>query len=114
MTDPNRPDPEPIKSSEEQAKREVDAAEQELQGLVDAVRQCLKPIDGWLRTATKEHPYMVISSAVGVSFLAGFLMRRRAAVAVGATVGFVTGCFLSSRHIIWDGQPLAKQAPLVG
>jgi len=86
---------EQIKTAQERAKEALGTAEREVTVLVDEVKQRMTPVDLWVRTTTQEHPYLVVSTAVGVSFLAGFLMRRRAAVGAGIAIGFLAGCLLS-------------------
>ena len=84
-----------LSATEEEAKKVMEAAEEAAQGAVSELKERLAPADSWLRETTKEHPYMVVGSAVGLSFLAGFLMRRRAAIGAGAAVGFLAGCLIS-------------------
>lgn len=86
---------EQIKTAQERAKEALGTAEKEVTVLVDEVKQRMAPVDHWVRTTTQEHPYLVVSTAVGVSFLAGFLMRRRTAVGAGIAIGFLAGCLIS-------------------
>ena len=94
-----------IKNAADMAKDALGQAEKEAQVIVQEFKERLEPLDQWVRTTTQEHPYLVVGSAIGVSFLAGFLMRRRAAVSAGVAVGFLTGCVISGRSFA-----LAKQA----
>jgi ElaB/YqjD/DUF883 family membrane-anchored ribosome-binding protein len=94
-----------LKNAADMAKGALGQAEKEAQVIVQEFKERLEPLDQWVRTTTQEHPYLVVGSAIGVSFLAGFLMRRRAAVSAGVAVGFLTGCVISGRSFA-----LAKQA----
>lgn len=94
-----------LKNAADMAKDALGQAEKEAQVIVQEFKERLEPLDQWVRTTTQEHPYLVVGSAIGVSFLAGFLMRRRAAVSAGVAVGFLTGCVISGRSFA-----LAKQA----
>ena len=94
-----------LKNAADLAKDALGQAEKEAQVIVQEFKERLEPLDQWVRTTTQEHPYLVVGSAIGVSFLAGFLMRRRAAVSAGVAVGFLTGCVISGRSFA-----LAKQA----
>ena len=96
---------ETLKNAADKAKDALGEAEKEAQVIVTELKERLEPLDQWVRTTTTEHPYLVVGSAIGVSFLAGFLMRRRAAVSAGVAVGFLTGCVISGRSFA-----LAKQA----
>ena len=93
------------KNAADMAKGALGQAEKEAQVIVQEFKERLEPLDQWVRTTTQEHPYLVVGSAIGVSFLAGFLMRRRAAVSAGVAVGFLTGCVISGRSFA-----IAKQA----
>lgn len=94
-----------LKNAADMAKDALGQAEKEAQVIVQEFKERLEPLDQWVRTTTQEHPYLVVGSAIGVSFLAGFLMRRRAAVSAGVAVGFLTGCVISGRSFA-----IAKQA----
>lgn len=96
---------EALKNAADMAKGALGQAEKEAQVIVQEFKERLEPLDQWVRTTTQEHPYLVVGSAIGVSFLAGFLMRRRAAVSAGVAVGFLTGCVISGRSFA-----IAKQA----
>ena len=96
---------EALKNAADMAKDALGQAEKEAQVIVQEFKERLEPLDQWVRTTTQEHPYLVVGSAIGVSFLAGFLMRRRAAVSAGVAVGFLTGCVISGRSFA-----IAKQA----
>jgi ElaB/YqjD/DUF883 family membrane-anchored ribosome-binding protein len=85
--------------AQEQAKEVLESAKQEVKGLASELKERLGPADSFLRTTTKDHPYLTVGSAVGLSFLAGFLMRRRAAIGAGAAVGFLTGCLISRQPL---------------
>lgn len=84
-----------LKTAQERAKEVLDTAEKQASVLMDQAVERLAPLDSWVRLTTQEHPYLALSSAAGVSFLAGFLMRRRSAVGAGMALGFFAGCLIS-------------------
>lgn len=100
---------ESIKQAEGRAKDVLGTAEREAQDLLKEVKGRLTPIDEWVRMTTAEHPYLVVGTALGVSYMAGFLVRRRAAVTVGAAVGFLAGCLLSGQSVL-----MSRKAPEAG
>lgn len=90
---------ESIKTTAERAKEVLGKAEQGAQGVIKDFKERMAPVDEWVRTTTTEHPYLVVGAAVGVSFMAGFMVRRRAAVTAGVAVGFLAGCLISGQSI---------------
>lgn len=90
---------ESIKTAADRAKEVLGMAEQGAQSVLHDFKERMAPVDEWVRTTTTEHPYLVVGTAVGVSFMAGFLVRRRAAVTAGVAVGFLAGCLISGQSI---------------
>lgn len=88
-----------LKTAAERAKEVLGKAEQGAQGVIKDLKERMAPVDAWVRTTTTEHPYLVVGAAVGVSFMAGFMVRRRAAVTAGVAVGFLAGCLISGQSI---------------
>ena len=100
---------ESIKNAADRAKDVLGKAEREAQDLLKEVKGRLAPVDEWVRMTTTDHPYLVVGTAIGVSFMAGFLVRRRAAVTAGVAVGFLAGCMLSGQSVL-----MAKKAAEAG
>jgi ElaB/YqjD/DUF883 family membrane-anchored ribosome-binding protein len=96
---------EQIKNAQERAKEALGTAEKEATVLLAAAKERLAPLDSWVKNTTREHPYVVVSSVMGASFLAGFLMRRRVAVGAGIAIGFVAGCLISGSGVKAERQP---------
>ncbi len=84
-----------VKTAQDRAKEALGTAEKQAGALLAEAKERLAPLDSWVKMTTQEHPYVAVSSAMGVSFLAGFLMRRRAAVGLGVAIGFLGGCLIS-------------------
>lgn len=83
------------KTAQERAKEALGTVEKQATVLLDEAKERLAPLDSWVKMTTREHPYIAVSSAMGVSFVAGFLMRRRSAVGLGLVLGFLGGCLIS-------------------
>lgn len=90
---------ETIKNAADRAKEVLGKAERGAQEALNDLKERMAPVDAWVRSTTSEHPYLVVGTAVGVSFMAGFMVRRRAAVTAGVAVGFLAGCLLSGQSI---------------
>ena len=86
-----------LETAEDQAKKVLETAGDQAREAVSTAQKKLAPVDKWVRTTAREHPYAVISATVGTGFMAGFLTRRRAAVGAGMALGFLTGCYFISR-----------------
>ena len=86
---------EQIKTAQERAKEALGTAEKGAAVLLEGAKERLAPLDSWVRMITQERPYLVVGSAAGASFLAGFLMRRRSAIGIGVVLGFLGGSLLS-------------------
>lgn len=78
------------------ARKVLDHAQSHAHEVVAEFKDRLGPVDKWVRTTTSEHPYLIVGSAIGAGFLAGFLVQRRAAVTAGVTMGFLAGCYLTA------------------
>ena len=96
---------EPVKTAQDRAKEALGTAEKQAGALLAEAKERLAPLDSWVKMTTQEHPYIAVSSAMGVSFLAGFLMRRRAAVGLGVAIGFLGGCLISGSGVRGPRQP---------
>lgn len=67
------------KEVQDRARMILDTAEDRARELLLDTKQQLKPMDSWLRTTAREHPFMVVGAAVGVGFLIGSLLSVRSA-----------------------------------
>lgn len=85
---------------QEQTKKVVDQAQQTTRDLLSNLKPHFAPIDELFQKTTREHPYLVVLSAATATFLTGFFTRRRTAMGLGVMLGFLGGCYLSTKSIL--------------
>jgi hypothetical protein len=57
----------------------------------------LAPIEKWVKTSMREHPYPILVATGGAAFLAGAFMRRLAALGAGVTLGLLSASYFSRK-----------------
>ena len=61
----------------ERAHEMLGEAEGRARELLIETRDQLAPVDTWIRTTTREHPFLVVGAAVGFGFLVASLISMR-------------------------------------